>query len=663
MAKIRLIRLKLKNFKGIKSFELNLDGGDIAIFGDNATGKTTLKDAFLWLLFDKDSQNRADFEIKTIDPKTGKAINGLDHEVEGTLEIDGKELILRKSYYEKWTRKRGAAERVFTGHSTDYTIDKVPVKKSEYEERIARTAGNENTFRLLTDPGYFNEVLHWQERRKILLKVCGDILDSDVIHSNENLAPLEDILSERSLADHRKILDVRRKETNKELERIPVRIDEVTQGLPDVSEIKADNSEMTALKERKQAKEQELARLEAGGEVAEKTKKLREIESELLDIEVKQRKKNEQATAKTRASLHELKGKISEVSSSIAAKKRSFDLNTKFIEDSQSGLSALREKWHEVDDSKFEFEQAEVCPTCGQKLPKEQLEKARGKALADFNQDKASQLESIASSGKERKEEMGQLQKSNAATQQEIEALQKEGATLQQRADAFQKEIDSIEQKFIDPAANPEYTRKFKEKEEVASAIALLRGDNEEESLKIKKEIESLENDVGLLEHHLSQVEVHKKGQARIEELKAREKELASEFEKLEQQIYLSEQFIRTKVDMLQAKINSKFRMARFKLFNVLVNGGLEETAETTYKGVPYSSALNKGARINVGLDIIRTLSEYYGFEPPILVDGAEAFTHLLRLKSQMITLHVSEKDKCLRVEKHNNQEKEIKTK
>jgi len=525
---------------------------------------------------------------------------------------------------------------------------------------VAQIAGDENTFRLLTDPGYFNEVLHWQERRKILLKVCGDISDSDVIHSNENLASLEDILSERSLADHRKILDARRKEINKELERIPVRIDEVTQGLPDVSEIKADNSEMTALKERKQAKEQELARLEAGGEIAEKTKKLREIESALLDIEVKQRKKNEQATAKTRASLRELEDKISEVSSAITTKQHSFDLNMKFIEDSQSALSVLREKWHEVDDSKFEFEQAEVCPTCGQKLPKEQLEKAREKALADFNQDKASELESITSSGKERREELSQLQKSNMATQQKIEALQKEEATLQQRADAFQKQIDSTEQKFIDPTANPEYTRKFKEKEEVASAIALLRGDNEEISLKVKKEIESLEDDIGLSERHLSQVEVHKNGQARIEELKAQEKDLAAEFEKLEQQIYLSEQFIRTKVDMLQAKINSKFRMARFKLFNVLVNGGLEETAETTYKGIPYSSALNKGAKINVGLDIIRTLSEHYGFEPPILVDGAEAFTHLLRLKSQMITLHVSEKDKSLRVEKYDNQEKEI---
>ena len=420
---------------------------------------------------------------------------------------------------------------------------------------------------------------------------------------------------------------------------------------------------MTALKERKQAKEQELARLEAGGEIAEKTKKLREIESELLDIEVKQRKKNEQTTAKMRASLHELKEKISEVSSAITAKKRSFDLNTKFIQDSLSGLSVLREKWHKVDDSKFEFEQAEVCPTCGQKLPKEQLEKAREKALADFNRDKASQLESITASGKDKIKELDQFQKLDVSLSQEIEALQKEGATLQQRADALQKEIDSTEQKFIDPAANPEYTRKFKEKEEVASTIALLRGGNEEASLKIKKEIESLEDDVGLLEHHSSQVETHKKGQVRIEELKTQEKALASEFEKLEQQIYLSEQFIRTKVDMLQAKINSKFRMARFKLFNVLVNGGLEETAETTYKGVPYSSALNKGARINVGLDIIRTLSEHYGFEPPILVDGAEAFTHLLKLRSQMITLHVSEKDKCLRVEKYDNQGQEVKTK
>lgn len=668
MAKLKLKNLKLKAFKGIKSFELNLDGGNVAIFGDNATGKTTLKDAFLWLLFGKDSQNRADFDIKTIDPETGKAINGLDHEVEGILGIDGKELILRKSYYEKWTRKRGAAEKVFTGHTTDYFIDKVPVKANEYESRIAEIAGSEDVFRLLTDPGYFNEVLHWQERRKILLEVCGDILDSDVIYSNKNLAPLEDIISDRSLEDHRKIIDARRKEINKELERIPVRIDEVSQGLPDISGIEADMvpSEISTLKGKKQKKEQELVRLEAGGEVAEKTKKLREIESELLDIEVKQRTKNEESTAKARASLRKLDDEILKISSSITAKQRSYNINDKFIKDSESALSSLREKWHEVDSQKFEFVsflQAEVCPTCGQKLPKEQLEKARTKALADFNQDKASRLESITSSGKERKVEQDQLQKANTAIEAEIEALQKEGKTFFPRAGALSKQIDSIEQKSTDYTLNPEYTRKFKEKVEVEASIDILREGNKTSLVRVGSEIGALEDCLDSLGHAQSALDSHQKGQVRIEELKTQEKELAAEYEKLEKQIYLLDQFTVTKVDMLSSKINSKFKLARFKMFDILVNGRIDEkVCETVYQGVPYNTALNKGARINVGLDIIRTLSEHYRCEIPCFVDGAEAITHLLKLKSQMITLHVSESDKCLRVEKYNNQEKEIKT-
>src|SRR5690625_2699704 len=106
MKSIKLLNLNLTNFKGIKEFDLNAAGGDIKVFGDNATGKTTLFDAFVWLLFNKDSQNRADFEIKTL--VDGKVIHKLDHEVEAVLFIDGKELTLRKVYSEKWTKKKGS---------------------------------------------------------------------------------------------------------------------------------------------------------------------------------------------------------------------------------------------------------------------------------------------------------------------------------------------------------------------------------------------------------------------------------------------------------------------------------------------------------------------------------------------------------------------------
>ena len=115
--------------------------------------------------------------------------------------------------------------------------------------------------------------------------------------------------------------------------------------------------------------------------------------------------------------------------------------------------------------------------------------------------------------------------------------------------------------------------------------------------------------------------------------------------------MYLTEEFIRTKVRLLEDRINSKFKMARFKLFEVQVNGALAETAETMYNGVPYSN-LNNGARINVGLDIIRTLAKHYNLYPPIFIDNRESITELIDVSPQQtISLIVSEKDQKLRVE------------
>ena len=148
-------------------------------------GKTTLSDAFMWLLFDKDSANRKDFEIKTLGPD-GEPEHGLEHTVEAVLELeDGSRLALKRS-----TRRSGprnADQQPLSSPATLRTtyLDGVPVKKSEYDAQIAEIA-DEQIFRLLTDPRYFNEVLHWNDRRELLLEVCGDVSDSEVISSKKS---------------------------------------------------------------------------------------------------------------------------------------------------------------------------------------------------------------------------------------------------------------------------------------------------------------------------------------------------------------------------------------------------------------------------------------------------------------------------------------------
>jgi len=238
---MRIIKLTLKNFKGCRHFVFDAGGQDCKVFGDNGTFKTTLYDAFLWLLFDKDSQNRADFAIKTLD-KNGEPIHHLDHEVEGVFEVDGETIELKKVYREKWTKRRGSANEEFTGHETDHYIDGVPVKKSEYTQRVAEIAP-EDRFKLLTSPLFFNDHMKWQDRRALLIEIAGDVTMEDVIAANPDLKELPTILGKHSPDDYKAIVMARRAEVNKELERIPIRIDEVSRHQPDVEGIDPDQLE------------------------------------------------------------------------------------------------------------------------------------------------------------------------------------------------------------------------------------------------------------------------------------------------------------------------------------------------------------------------------------------------------------------------------------
>ena len=651
---MKLISLHLRNFKGIKDFKLDTRGGDVSVYGDNATGKTTIFDAFTWLLFDKDSANRKDFEIKTLDA-TGQPIHGLDHEVEATIEIDGQPVTLRKVFYEKWQKKRGAAEKVFTGHSTDYFINDVPLKKTEYESRIASIC-DEKIFKLLTNPTYFNEQLHWQERRKILLEVCGDISDEEVIASDIRLAMLPGILKGRKLEDHRKVIMARRTEINKELERIPVRIDEAERALPDISGMGPDGiiGDIAKLKTAIQEKNQEFARLESGGEVAEKTKRLREIEAEILGLKNQQRGKYDKEIREKQSQISAARERCLKLEGDIRNLQRSNEDRKNQIQSLQAQIEKLRVDWYAINEQQFDH--PDICPTCGQPLPEEK----RTEALAKFNLDKAKLLEAINTEGKKLKEKAEQLQAEIESTEKKIDEAQEKLQQEQAILNELSGEIEELRRKTESQVENPTIAQKLQEKEIIEKEIAAMKAGNTEAVTKVVEELKRLHQAFEALEEAQFKIKQHEQGLKRIEELKQQERQLAEEYEKLEQELYLTEQFIRTKVKMLEEKINSKFQLARFKLFDVQINGGVVECCESLYQGVPYSGGLNNAARINVGLDIINTLAEHYGFAPPIWIDNAEAVTQLIPTRGQMIRLIVSETDKKLRVEIEKQEKKEV---
>jgi len=654
---MKILNMKLQNFMGIRDLELNLNGNDANIWGTNAAGKTTCFSAFMWLLFNKDSQNRSDFEIKTLKPD-GKPERGLEHSVEAILELeDGSRLALKKVYQEKWTKKKGSATAEFTGHTTDHFVDGVPVQKKEYDARIAEIA-DENIFRLLTDPRYFNEVLHWQKRRELLLEVCGDVSDAEVIASKKDLAKLGDILGNRTIEQHRKVIQARKSEINKELEKIPVRIDEVKLNLPRIDDITNEKelpNDIAKLREELRAKQEELAQAKAGGQVAEKTKELRTIEGQMLDLRNKHRQSLDEKVAGKSDERVKLQNEINRLKVDIDAKNRTIQYNEPEIKSLDEKIETLRKDWHEENAKVFEQEQAaflklDTCPTCGQPLPQEQLQETRDKAMAQFNKAKAEKLEAISAEGKKLKDMKAAMEENLAYVRCELEKATAELAGLEKKEAALKAEINDIMQGEQPVESTPEYVRLQKQHEELQEQIRQAQADVSTTVAAIQKEADEISGAITALEQAKARFEARESGLKRIEDLKAEERKLATEYEELERQIYLTEEFIRAKVRLLEDRINSKFQMARFKLFDIQVNGALAECCETTYNGVPYSN-LNNGARIQIGLDIIRTLQAHYGISCPVWVDNRESIVRLPEMDCQIISLIVSEKDKKLRIE------------
>jgi len=646
---LKIQNLVLRNFKGIKEFELNAGGKDVSVYADNGLGKTTIADSFNWLLFGKDSLGRAKFEIKTLD-SNGNVIHGLEHEVEGTFDVGGKQLKLKKVYKEKWTKKKGQATATFTGHTTDHFIDDVPVNEKVFAAKIAEIV-NEDIFRLLTSPLFFNEQLHWEKRREIILQVCGDVSDDEVISSDKALVDLPSILNGRLLDDHRKVVAAQKAKINGELKDIPIRINEVNRSLPDVLELNGFEIEgkVIDLKAKLETKRQEIMTIQSGGEVAEKVKELRELESKILDIQNEHKKKQHELTFAKRSELLEVKGRLQEVEQNIKSKNRIIEANTENVTSRENTIKELRNLWTATNDEQFNLVMESICPTCKQELPEEEIENARSCAIANFNHLKAVKLTNISTDGKKYSKIVADLKDENIYLREEIERFESQKITLLSQETTLQTELDELSAGVTDITANTEYMAAGKEKSELINKIEQLKTSNHDLLLTAKSEAAFIEQELNVYQGQVKDIETHTKGQIRIEELMAQEKKLAGEYEKLERESYLCDQFIKTKVSILEVRINNFFKMARFKMFNVLVNGAIEPMCSVTYGGVPFES-LNNAGRINVGLDIINTLAAHYKFNAPIIVDNAEAVNELLPVDAQLIRLIVS-RDKNLRVE------------
>ncbi|EJO7151484.1 AAA family ATPase [Staphylococcus pseudintermedius] len=642
---LRLNKLTIENFAGIKEQIFEFDGHNSKIYGANGSGKTTTATALQWLLFDKG----LDGSTKSFNPVPVDINNHELYELIPTVEaeftIDNHTLVLRKESRPKYTTNQKTNRKEYSRSRTKRQfINEEPVKISDYKSRI-KDVIDEDVFKLITNPAAFNN-LDWKKRREILFEIADPINNEDIINSNDELKGLSDLLNDHDIETKKKIVSDKIKQINKEIQDIPTRINQESKGLQEVeplsdSELKQIESEIEALK-------QQRIEVKNGSKFIELKNKLIDKEAELSRLKSNH---NFEIDNKIHALTNEFNAEQSTVlnyTSKIRVHNREIEHEEKRRKALLSDYKMIETNFKELQDKQFEYTATNLCETCGQKLPADQIESVKQKALEKFNKEKSADLEVLTNKKDEMLNEGKKIKPVIEKIQTEIDKYQKYVEDASKKSEKIKTQIDEFKEKQTDVTETEAYRAIVSEIEEIKQEQQNIQESIAATVLMIDEQINDLYAKKSKFDERLIIIESNKRSEQRIKELRTKEDNLLEEKEEYAYQLYQLNLFTTTKINILTDNINEKFDMAEFKLFNQLVNGELEETCITLVDGVEYSGGLNNAARINVGLDIINTLCKHYNVTAPIFIDNAESVTNVINTEAQQIQLIVSEDNRGL---------------
>ncbi len=613
MKTIRLMELELEHFKGTTARKIVLNGRNTQIFGDNGTGKTTVYDALMWLLFDKDSGGTARSAIK---PRgaDGQTCRGLLPTVTAVFSIDGVPLCLRKTLRERWERPQGTARRQLAGNTTEYSIDGVSCKENAYKRAISALL-DEETFRMLMSVTYFCGELEWKKRRETLFALAQVASDADLAAGMPQFAEICAILQTQSIEMHQKQLKAQRKDAMEAQNSLPIRMDECrrTADRLRTRDFAALRARENTLQAERTALAAEVMRLKDHTALPQKKAQLREIDAKLRALEAE----NNQFRQKQQAMQSAYKA----LQADLRQCQADADHWRHKLEQGERALEAI---------SSERFQEGAVCRLCGQDLP----QSAQKRAQNIFETDKKAR---------------------EKVQQQHLKTYRQTLDTALRRvADceaAMQAQEESVPKSVVDlPQYRAEKRRFVQEKEALQGAIDTLSTQEDALTDAAERKLCAVGDALRNVREALVEEAVLRKNEARLRQLEQELQAQQAHIDALDQKIALCELFVRWKISHITEAVNARFGAVRFQLFQAHVtDDGLTECCEATVDGVPYGS-LNHAAQINAGLEVIGVLGVAKGVRVPLFIDNAESVTQLHPLDTQTIRLTVCARDKQLRI-------------
>ena len=646
---MKIKSIALQNFKGCKNATYTFDGNNVAVCGANGSGKTTIFDAFTWLLFGKDSLDNAKFEIRPLN-ENGEQIHNVEISVLAELEIDGKNVELKKVQKENYVTKRGSQHPILQGNKNDYFIDDYPRSEKDYKEYINGIV-SDDLFKMLTNPTYFPN-MPWKEQRSVIMKLVTKVSDVELAKKLKKFAPLVDEIEKApSIDDIKNKYQKSLNELKKKQIELPVRIDEISNSKVDI-----DVAELELLKN---SLNEQIADVKS--KIADTDKQFEEyqkLSDGIMEMKFAEsdlvRKTNEEnikARREIEDKIADKKFLVRQTEKTISDTENCIEFSKCTAEKISENLKEIREKWKAENERVFD-ENSLVCSYCGQEYPADKKEQL----IAEFESHKAKELKAITNNGNLIK---GRLDKEKET----IEILEKELVEHRKSLDMLNNAISDLEKQLselpisIDVTGTEEYKAIQSQLAEKEQAMSQMNSADEVRKA-LNYELECSQTQLIECEKKMAMSQKNIEIDERIDELQEEQRITAQKIADVEKMLYLLDEFIKYKLNKISDSINSMFDGVNWKLFSEQINGGVKEVCECTVNGVPYGS-LNNGHRIIAALQIIKALQKLYGAYLPIFIDNVESVNdfNLPDMDCQLIKLKVSDdKDLTIEMEKESEE-------
>ena len=655
MKKIIIKSLSLLNFKGIRDLHVNFGEYLTVISGRNAAGKTSIADAIMWVLFD------TGYDGNKLEPKTynkeHQIIPEIPHEATLVLKCNDEEYTLKRSLSDAWKGDKCT-------NTYKYYVNGDVTTAGDFK-KVVEDICPDSIFRRISSATNFCS-LPWQKQRELLESLADKYTTQDITHGDERFDFVVEELKKKSIADLIHHIKYKRKEVQKQLDAVPVRLAELDKSLPEAQDWEALSAEKSNLNDKLVELANKIQEIRTGGadkvrldairkkiEFAEKRK--HNMEQGAMNLATEQATKHQSdvitaniAVKKAQSLVDDLKATMrGYTESEIHAKDKKEECERKVVDINNrlDELSKSRWTWNAEDG---------ICPHCGQPLPAEDVERIKKESKDRFNERKSNASKKI-------QEEFNGIQQEYTDAKNLLEKLDNDRMVTTNQLVKANKTLKEAEHKKLEvDAEKPKtYEQILAEKEEyqqVVKEIADLQAELNEPSASSDENAEMLvglekeREPIGIRYNEVLELLATKETYDRISELIEKAKQdkesYQNQLDELDEKLDLANEYNKKSCQLLEENVNGHFSYVKWSMFTQNLDGNMNPYCECYHDGVPYSQ-LNGAAKVNAGIDIANTFSRFYEVSAPMVLDECESVNDpIYSCGQQQIRLKVTTDDK-----------------